>query len=361
MRNSKTNFCITYYDFANLDYASFYLVGFFENIKKFNYNFIISKATPSILLESNSHSEWNDILFSICLFKVTRENESFYFCIDTRDSNSADINDGKGFHLPLLYKVKYYFKVNYNKNFIHDDPELNKVTNKIIPILPFCPIKFNKSFLYLPKIIPSKVTNWNYSQLKGRLKFIIRNLTLDEMINFRSLKKERDIFFVTMYRKSRIHEGDNEFRYQIIKEMQKNRDINAYMGFVGSNLPGKYKEFELEGLRIKQYLREVAKSKVAIYVRGLHDCLSFKFCQYLAMGMPIIGQTIKNNRENLMQHNYFDLQFACDDPKEIVHRAIEMLKQPELLTKLRKSNGEIFDAHFRPQSVVEEILGHILK
>jgi hypothetical protein len=320
----------------------------------------VSKSIPSIFLELNSNSEWNDILFSICLFKVAKENESFYFCIDTRDSNSADINAGRGFHLPLLNKVKYYFKVNYNSDSIYHNPELNKIADKIVPILPFFPIKFNKLFLYLPGVIPSKVTHWKFYQLKTRLRFIVRNLTLDEMRSFRILKKERDIFFVTLYRKSKIHESDNEFRYQIVKEIQKHKDVNAFTGFVGSNLPGKFKEFELQGLKIKQYLKEVAKSKVAIYVRGLYDCLSFKFSQYLAMGMPIIGQTIKNNRENLMQHDYFDLQFAHNDPKEIINRAAEMIRQPELLAKLERSNGKVFDEYFIPQSVVNEILKHIL-
>lgn len=360
MNKSQSNFRLVYYDFANLNYTSFFLAGFIENAKKYKYSFQVSRLTPKLLLEADPNLKWNDILFSIGLFKVERNKESFYFCIDTRDSNSTNINVGKGFHLPLLNKVKYYFKVNYNRDSVHADPILSKSANKIVPILPFFPIKFNKLFLYLPRFIPSKFTRWNFSDVEKRLKFIMKNLTLEEMINLRNSKKERDIFFLTTYYHGKVHEADNEFRYQLIKEIKKNNYLKVFTGFVGTNLPRKFNEFELDGLRIKQYLAEVAKSKVALYIRGLHDCLSFKFGQYLAMGMPIIGQTIINNRENLMHYDYFNIQFAYDDPKEIVYRAVEMIKQPELLAKLGKSNGEIFDEYFRPQSVVRGILEHII-
>jgi hypothetical protein len=361
MKKSKPNFCITYYDFANLNYASFFLAGFFENSKKFNYDFIVSKSTPIILQESNSMYKWNDILFSICLFKVEKPNDSYYFCIDTRDSNSSDESSGKGFHLPLLDKVKYYFKINYNSDIIQIEPELKRASDKIIPVLPFFPIKFNKSFLYLPKIIPLKVSNLDYKQLKGRLKFIIWSLTLDEVMNFRNFKKDRDLCFVSVYYNEKIHEAANEFRYQIVREIRKHKEINSYTGFVGSNLPGKYREFEIEGSRIRQYLGEIAKSKIVLYVRGMFNCISFKFAQNLALGMPMIGHKLINNTENLMQYNNFDLQFAYEDPKEIVERAIDLIKQPELLAELGRSNAEVFDKYFRPQSVVSEILGHILE
>lgn len=360
MSRTKNNFSITYYDFANLNYASFFLYGFLENESKFNYKFIVEKSAPKILLELNLEYAWREILTSLCLFKVDTTTESYYFCIDTRDSNSVDLNYGMGFHLPLLTKVKYYFKVNYNKNIIRNDRTLNGLSDKIFPILPFFPIKFNKWFIYNPRLIPRPLTNWNLYELKERLKFNLRNLTVDEMINFRHSQKNYDIFFVTMYRQSKTHENYNEFRYQIISEIQKYTNLKTITGFTGSNLSGKFSTMEVQPLYLKQYLAEQAKSKVAIYVRGLHDCISFKFAQYLAMGMPIIGQTITNNTDNLMKNDYFDLQFSFNDPKEIVHNAVEIINQPELLAKLGKSNAEAFDQYFRPEIVIKEILEKII-
>lgn len=356
----RRSFQITYYDHADLNYASFFLLGFIENEKIFNYKFKVSKAIPEIIKGQTITSSWNDILFSICLFKIETCNETFHFCIDTRDSNNANVETGKGFHLPLLNEVRYYFKVNYNKDIIAQDILLSKFSEKIVPVLPFFPIKINKPFIYLPKIIPSETTHWKPFDIKKRLKFILRNFTLEKMIDLRNTQKEHDIFFLTNYYRGKYHETDNEFRYQLITEIRKNRILNAISGFVGPDLPKKYKEAEVQGLKIKNYLYELAKSRVAIYVRGMLDCISFKFSQYLAIGLPIIGQPLRNNQENIMQFENFDHQFVYEEPRQIVDRVVELINQPESLTKLGKSNAKVFDEHLKPHIVVDEILRHLV-
>ena len=145
-----------------------------------------------------------------------------------------------------------------------------------------------------------------------------------------------------------------------MKEIQKYPDINSIVGFASNKkLPGKFASLQLMPYTLKEYLGLLAKSRIAIYVRGLHDCLSFKFGHLLSLGLPIVGQTIHNNKDKIMDNRYFDNQFAFDDPKEIVQEVIKVLAKPEKLMTLGSSNAKVFDEKFTPKAVVSDILCHL--
>lgn len=349
----KINNQIIYYDLNNIYYSSFYLTGLLQNTEKFNYKFIISKTAPPLLLDPETVKANKFYKICICLFRARLFNKEFYFCIDTRDSCKA-------YHLPLLKKVKYYFKVNYNADAISSDPNLRTFDNKIISILPFYPIKMPRLLHFLPRIFPSSSTGWTMRDAIGRFKHLNSLLTLDQIRQIRNLKKELDIFFVTTFYGQK-HSAEREFRYQIMKEIQKHHDITSVVGFASRRkIPGKFTEFQLKGFSLKKYLSYIAKSKIAIYVRGLHNCLSFKFAQLLSLGMPIVGQTIPNNKRILYNNKYFNEQFVFDDPKDIVKKAIELLDKPEKLITLGKSNARVFDTKFTPQAVISDILERLI-
>ena len=121
-------------------------------------------------------------------------------------------------------------------------------------------------------------------------------LSLEEIRQLRNSQKDLDIFFVVTFYNQEKHSAYNEFRYQIMKEIREDRNIRSVVGVVShEKLPSKYAEFQVEPYSLREYLSRIAKARVAIYVRGLHDCLSFKFGQLLSLGMPIVGQRIRNN------------------------------------------------------------------
>src|SRR5262249_33089899 len=124
---------IIYYDVNHLDYSSYFTTGFYENAVRYPYVFKVSKKLPSLLHEP-AMAPWNKLLFSVCLFEAILPNEHFYFCIDARDSGELRDN---GYHLPLLRKVRYYFKVNYDASAIQHTPELTEWAAKIVPVAPF--------------------------------------------------------------------------------------------------------------------------------------------------------------------------------------------------------------------------------
>lgn len=351
---------IIHYDFNDIRYSSFFLTGFQQNAGRGHYKFVVSKKAPSLLSDPIMGDEWKDILFSICLFKAKLLNEEFYFCIDTRDSCEANPQKGRGYHLPLLKKVKYYFKVNYNADAINRDPHLREFAGKIIPGYPFFPIRMPKILSFLPWITPSSITGWTMQNALNRVRKLKNLVTLERIKQFRNQEKDLDIFFVMNFYGQEVHAADNELRYQIMKEIQKYRNITSIFGFVGSTkLPAKFAEFQVERYPLMEYLRHLARSKVAIYMRGLHNCFSFKFPQLLALGMPIVGQTIPNNCDTLYQHEYFRDQFAFNNPEEIVRNAVELLDDLEKRKVLSESNAEVFDRNFTPQAAVFDVIEHL--
>lgn len=340
---------ITFYDLASLDYSSFFLTGFLQNRKDFGYKLVISRKIPSGLHGVSMDNEWAKILFSICLFKVELSNREFYFCIDTRDSCKAGKNEGLGYHMPMLMKVAYYFKVNYRDDAIQSDSNLKAHASKIIPIGPFFPVKLPFLLRFLPRI--------------KQLKNLLILPSLEEIRSLRNVEKDLDIFFVVRFWSGNRHYDDNELRYQIMKEIKNFQSVVSIVGFVADadgELPKGFAEFRCKRYSLSDYLRNLARAKVALYVRGLHECLSFKLGQFLALGMPIMGQTISNNKKLLYSNEQFASQFAFDDPKQIVQEAVKLLSEPERMRILACANARTFDEKFTPQAVTAGMLKLII-
>ena len=153
----------------------------------------------------------------------------------------------------------------------------------------------------------------------------------------------------------------SELRYQIMEELCKHKNIKLMTGFNYKEdlpeLPEKFAQFQSHSTTRRAYLKNLARSKIAIYTRGCHDCLSFKFGEFLALGLPIVGQPlVVHNRDQMYDNNHFCEQFAFEDPREIVGKVIQLLNEPEKLETLAQSNAETFDSKFVPQIVTAEIL-----
>jgi glycosyltransferase involved in cell wall biosynthesis len=351
----KRNIQMTYYDFADLNYASFFLAGLHWHAENGALEFTVSKRQPDVLKRMPEGKQWQDILFSILLFKVSCAGEAFHFCIDTRDSNATG-GTGKGFHLPLLKQVRFYFKVNYNRQRIEADSVLARHAHKIIPLAPFFPTRLPKMRPYVPSLFST--ASVDLRGLVARMRQLRILSSLEDPRTFRKRPKVRDVFFMVGYYER--HDLENEFRYQIISELRARPNISAHVGFVGRNLPGKYRELQIDReLPLYEYLSEIASSRIALYTRGVHDCLSFKFGQLLAMGMPMVGQSILNNRDELMANPYFDTQFAYENPWEIVDRVEQLLDTPEELGRIGDSNAAVFDFKYTPEKVVRELLAFL--
>ncbi len=350
---------ITYYDLDRIDRTSFYLTGFLRNQKKYGYKFVVKRSAPSFLQAPSVAGEWLKFLFAVGLFACRLGGEEFYFCIDRSDHSTNKMNEG--FLLPLLRKVKYYFKVNYNREAIDADPSLLEFRNKIIPIAPSFPIRMPSVLPFLPRVIPSREMSWTVKKAKERLRHLTQIPSLEDYRRWRQIKPDIDVFFVLYHYWQPHHSELSEFRYRIMRELNKRRDINAVIGFVSDGkLPEKYASLRHEPYGTRDYLLRLARSKVAIYVRGPHDGISSKFGQLLALGKPIIGQSIRNNKELLYGNEHFDKQFIYDDPREIVEQVDGLLQQPGNLALLADSNARTFDTQLAPEISIAGIIELVL-
>ena len=61
---------ITFYDFSDLNYSSFFLAGFLENSEELGYRMSISRKMPGLLEEMKLSEECRKILSSIMLFRA---------------------------------------------------------------------------------------------------------------------------------------------------------------------------------------------------------------------------------------------------------------------------------------------------
>ena len=314
----------------------------------------MSHSIPSILRDPSMNGKWRGILFSVCLFKAQIAGEQYYFCIDARDSSRVD--SGMGYHLPLLEKVRYYFKVNYNSEAIENDPRLKKFRDKIIPAYPNCPLRIPHFYQLLPRITPCKAVDWTLPNVRNRLKRLYSMLSLEKFRKLRGIERDLDVYFaLTHYGQS--HGNSNQTRYEIIRGLKEHPGINGIVGFFcESELPALYDGLQLDDARQEDYLSTLARGKIGIYVRGPHECISFKFLELLALGKPIVGQKILNNQDLFYSNEHFDEQFCFEEPGEIVERVAELLAKPEQLAILGESNARVFDTRFVPESCVADIL-----
>ena len=352
---------IIFYDFENVEISriSFYLNGFILNQKKYAYRFIVKRLVPSILAGKSMEGDWRKYLFDIGLFEVRKNGSSFFFCIDRSDHSTNYMSEG--FHIPLLEVVKYYFKVNYNKEAVYADPYLSGFREKIIPTGPSFPIRTMNNLSFLCRAISYKRPDWTPKLVKDRLKLMTRMPTINHFRNLRRVQSDLDVFFIMRYYDNPNQQQQNDFRYEVMRELGRHRHRNIVTGFVSRRkLPGKFARLTKQPYEMNAYLHHLACSKVAVYVRGPHHGISSKLGQYLAMGKPIIGESILNNKELFYDNHYFNEQFVYDTPMEISDHVESLLRDPQKLTFLGEANAKTFDTHFTPEITTVNIIKTLL-
>lgn len=299
--------------------------------------------------------EWRKIPSFIGLFKWEIAGGEHYFCIDMRDSSTPCT--GMGYHIPLLEKVRYYFKVNHNLDDINNASRLRSLRNKIIPAHPFFPVRVPRLLPFLPMVMPSRAMDWTVQKAWRHIRQLRSLLPLEQLTRLRDVQKDLDIFFVIRVSDQEHHHQAAKIRMEIVKELKRCSKINAKTGIVGNqDIRRKHTDLWIDQSPRRTYLHDLSRAKLAIYVRGLHDCISFKFGELLALGKPIVGQKIVNNTDIIYSNPHFDEQFAYEDPQKIVAKAAELLAQPERLAMLGKSNAEVFDSKFAPEAAVSAII-----
>ena len=347
---------IIYYDCGEVTAISFYINGFLSNQKKYNYKFLIKREKPYFLKQSSLSGEWDKFVFRLGLFEFKNGKNNFFFCIDRCDHSSNYRNEG--YIIPILEIVKYYFKANYNAIAIDNDLKIKKFRDKIIPIGPSFPLHIENIIKFMPRIFPGNKNNWTFKESKERLNLMFKNPRLSYLKHLRKIEPDLNLFFVLPYYSNQ--KILNEYRYEVMKAVGNLVKTNAIIGFAPTQkLPEEYQHIKQPVYEMRKYFHYLARSKVVIYVRGPHDGISSKLGQLLALGKPIIGQTIHNNKELYYQNQFFNEQFAYDEPEEIAKHVYELLQHPEKAESFAKANANTFDTKFSPEITVSNIIEKI--
>jgi hypothetical protein len=260
----------------------------------------------------------------------------------------------------LLDVVKYYFKVNFSQHLVDNDPGLNAYASKILPAAPFFPVATQALRFRLPRLRPYPAASWGAQDVLLRFKGNVRMRSLQQLLKLRQCTKTHDVFFVSRYYAQAHHAPWMEFRYEIMREIRQQAGIHSVCGFVGgSDLPRKFADLRMPKLSFARYMRCLAAAKMAVYVRGLHDCVSFKFSESLALGLPIVGQSVANDVEVVLRSGQLREQLRFDTPTDIAARVGELLANDEELARLGAESVRLFDAHLSPEVVTRRMLDDI--
>lgn len=367
---------LTFYDCSRVYYSSYYLDGFYALKKTKNLQITITPFLPARLKAALQNENWQHLLFAMVLFKFQSDNKEWFFCIDTHDANSVDAkNHTGGYHLPLLQQVDAYFKVNYNPEVIARTPALESFGNKILGIAQFFPLNpplFGP--LSLKLICPSTwfgyVPGLNYNQpydgylseAKYRLRDLKNFLTLQQILAYRNIPKDIDIFYVTSYRHQPRHETVMQRRYQVMQKLAAIDTLKTVIGFTSYfPLPEKYAGVSHQRLNQLEYLETLARSRIVIYTQGIEGCISSKFSLAMALGAAVAGEPLANNPQMLTAYPHLNEQFGYTDPDELVNQAIRLANDPDKTQTLGTLNTAMFDNALAPSQTAEHVLQLLVK
>lgn len=362
---------LIFYDTSRAYYSGYYLNGFNELKNTHKLQLSIAHTLPTRLKSAVQNTEWQHLLFAMNLFKLRQGNKEWYFCIDTHDDNSINIaNHTGGYHLPLLQCVDVYFKVNYNPHVIAHTPTLKACHEKIRSISQFFPLRPSLPWSLSRKLIFSSVWfgfkpglghnqpyNGYLSDAKHRLHDLRNFQSLEQIVAYRKIPKDIDIFYITSFRHNPHHEAVMERRYQVMKKLACIPTLQTAMGFTSNKtLPEKYTRNSHPRLSQAEYLETLARAKVVIYTQGIGGCISSKFSLAMALGIATVGEPLANNSELLTTHSHLSEQFGYTDSDELVAHAISLATNPEKMRELGALNAAMFDYHLAPRPTAEYIL-----
>jgi Glycosyl transferases group 1 len=347
---------LTYYDFNQIRYASLYLTGFIQKSQEGLCRLDVSFKPPPELAGLDARTK------SICFFRYENGADSFLFCIDASDHN-WDSESETDYFEQILQRCRHYFKVNYNERCIAENGIIAPYRDKIKPVPLVFPLAPRQKWRFRPNLSPFGPYRWTAQQINYRIQQLRQMLSLEQYRAMRQVEEAIDVFFVTVfYRDDDKYWDTNQNRLTIVKELHKRKDLNVVAGVVDrsqGSMPAEYEQYKLPYMSYPEYIGMMARSRVGLYVRGAHGCLSFKFGELMALGKPIVGESILNNRERLYALSDFDRQFVYDDPYDLVERIQYLLDSPQEREALKMANTDSFERHLSPAPVSDQILAQL--
>ena len=346
---SATRITITYFNVSLIGYSSFFLEALQLAARSKpgrSIKIIIKQATATeVGVKPNS---------AICFFRAECGAQCFSFLIDADDTPSVRLVLPRNGCFRTSDLRPLYFKVNL-RGAPGSDQTAKTTDPKILAVPPFFALRPSH-----PWRLVNMRAGWR--RISDDVTDLVTLPPLSQILGLRSCMKTHDVAFLSAYYPHPDHKLDNEYRLELIERLRRENSIRCIAYFAvkeRANLPEHFRHVSGPYLPLKRFLRLLAASRLGVYVRGVHDCYSFKLPQYMALGLPIVGQPIlRDGFEDMGPPSYSD-QFSFESPGELVNRMKDLLSQPAELQALGVGNMNFFDEALNPMAVGKQILQEV--
>lgn len=336
---------ITHYGITDLAYCGFLLVGFHAEARAGRIDFEVARGLPD---ELRAAAGCGENMQMISMFEASDGRERLRFCVDNHDKSDY-------VHPGLIRLVDFYFKGNHNPEAVAAldlDPVLSA---KVRPLgAPFAPVQV-PWWVHRPPLREVPEAGWDRRSMGRRARQLRRLPTVDFLRSLRSSEKNHDVSFVVRLYRQQHHSPINDFRSEVGRLLVASSDIDARVAFISAS-SSVWQKMRPTAVRPREHLARLATSRLGIYVWGAHQCLSFKLFEQLAIGLPVIGQSIPQDRANLAGLKGFDEQFRHDEPAALVEAAAAAVNDPQWLTARAESNAAVFDEFLAPEVVAGRLI-----
>lgn len=336
---------ITHYGITDLAYCGFLLVGLHAEADAGRLDFEVTRTLPDELRRA---ARGGENVPMISMFEAVDGGERRRFCVDNHDKSDY-------VHPGLLRLVDLYFKGNHNPDAIAAldlDPGQR---DKIRPLgAPFAPLLV-PWWAHRPRLRQLPEVGWNRRSVARRVRQLRRLPTVDFLRSLRTSDKTHDVSYVVRLYRQRHHSPINEFRSEVGRRLAASPDIDARVTYISPS-SSVWQKMKPTAVRPREHLARLSNSRLGIYVWGAHQCLSFKLFEQLAMGLPIVGQPIPQDRANLAGLKGFDEQFRHDTPAALVEAVAKAVNDDSWLTARAEGNAAVFDEFLAPEVVAGNLI-----
>lgn len=342
---------IVHFGFTDLAYCGYLLSGLHTAAAAGQIDFKVSRRLPDDLRRAAGGHENMQM---ISLFEASDEaGGRVRFCVDNHDKSTF-------VHRDLVRLVDVYFKGNHNPAAIAE-LDIDEVDRAKISAVgaPFAPVRV-PPWIHRPPLRQRPEVGWTRHAMVRRARQLRRFPSVDYFRSLRNTPKTHDVSFAVRLYRQKHHAPINEFRNEVGHRLLAHPDIDARVAFINSSssLVGKLRPATVSP---QQHLARLASARVGIYVWGAHRCLSFKMFEQLALGLPVIGQTIPQDRANLAELKGLDEQFAYDDPAELVDAVATAVHDQDWRARMAENNATVFDDFLTPEitarGLIDEVFG----
>lgn len=333
------------YDTGNLEFLSYYLLGFRELSLKGQLRFGSATLPVGTRLAESLVADK-----ALLMFEYVRGAERFFFCIDGYD-------DPRCVHHDALARCRVYFKVNYDEVALRGALGASPLLDRIRPVNPSFPLRLPLKMQYQ---LPGRyrVLNGRRGIQRSVVRYYQRNRGLAWMRSLRDARKRYDVYLALLYYPSGQEEV-NEQRLRLVEAFHRYSDLTGRVGFfsaVPSSVPAAYRRFLIPQTSRAEHLRLMAESSVSVYVRGVDDCISFKFGEQLALGAAVIGHPMSGSAAARLLAADMRDQYAFEEPAAIVDAVRQMVAEPGRIREKQSANASWFDQELSPLATASAIV-----